>query len=90
VSVERGKSVKPLGVAVGIDIRRQQNRFILVVILFDGENIAVSVISVLVTDIPFRRNGQLILHIVNVAATGAVTVDRRDVAEAVVRIGIRI
>ena len=89
-TVKRSQAVDPLRVAVGIGIRRQQNRFVLVIILFDGENIAVSIIGIFIVDIPFRRSSQLILHVVGIAAMGAVAVDRGDITQLVIRIGVRI
>ena len=62
-----------------------------IVIRLDGEDIAVSVVGVFVAEIALDNLDELILRIIGVTKRLVSTaIDRGDIAEAIIRVGIRI
>ena len=84
------QAVEPLRIAVGIGVSRHQFARCIIIRL-DGKQVAVGVVGVFVAEIALDYLGKLILCIVGITdrlITAAV--DRGDIAEAIIRVGIRI
>ena len=90
LSVVLRQLVEPLGVAVGIGVSRKQfiDAFF---IHLDRKQISIGIVSIFVTNVTLHNLDELTLCIIGVIdGQIATSVDDRDIAQLVIRIGVRI